>query len=133
LPFPLVLKRQVRKQLYNHSNKPPTFRQVFKPPDKVETSIGTLAFFDGAPTQQTAQLLFDNLDRMHGVEAFLKGMPGASIYGLYSGQKSIGDGENHQVVITENLLDSKSFNLTANTSTLYATPFITTKEVGVPL
>lgn len=99
-------------------------------PDKVETSIGTLAFFDGAPTQQTAQLVFDNLDRMHGVEAFLKGMPGASIYGLYSGQKSIGDGENHQVVITENLLDSKSFNLTANTSTLYATPFITTKEVG---
>ena len=31
-------------------------------PDKVETRIGTLEFFDGIPTKKTAALLYDNLD-----------------------------------------------------------------------
>ena len=44
-------------------------------PDKVKTSIGTLEFFDGVPTQKTAELVYDNLDRMRGVEVFLNGMP----------------------------------------------------------
>jgi hypothetical protein len=31
-------------------------------PDRVETRIGTLEFFDGFPTEETAQKCFDNLD-----------------------------------------------------------------------
>lgn len=38
-------------------------------PDVVDTSIGTLNFFDGAPTPETVQLAYDNLDRSRGVEA----------------------------------------------------------------
>ena len=37
-------------------------------PDQVETSIGTLEFFDGIPTRDTARLLYDNLDFLRGVE-----------------------------------------------------------------
>jgi len=37
-------------------------------PDKVETRIGTLEFFDGIPTKETAALLYDNLDFMRGSE-----------------------------------------------------------------
>ena len=47
-------------------------------PDKVETSIGTLNFMDGAPSPETAQKVYDYLDTMRGVEAFVKGMRGAS-------------------------------------------------------
>ena len=33
-------------------------------PDKVETAIGTLEFFDGVPTDATVATVYDNLDRM---------------------------------------------------------------------
>jgi len=99
-------------------------------PDSVETSIGTLKFFDGVPTHETAQLVYDNLDRMRGVEAFLNAMPGASVYALVKGQQSLGAVANHQVAITEQLMDSNPLFLTANTSTLYVVPSITTKQDG---
>jgi hypothetical protein len=54
-------------------------------PDVVETSIGTLEFFDGAPLPETAELVYDNLDRMRGVDAFLKCMPAASVRQLMLG------------------------------------------------
>ena len=41
-------------------------------PDVVETSIGTLNFMDGAPLPETAELVYENLDRMRGVDVFLK-------------------------------------------------------------
>ena len=40
-------------------------------PDRVETRIGTLKFFDGIPTKETAELVYDNLDFLRGVETFL--------------------------------------------------------------
>ena len=43
-------------------------------PDVVETSIGTLNFTDGAPLPETAELVYENLDKMRGVDVFLKCM-----------------------------------------------------------
>ena len=54
-------------------------------PDSVETSIGTLKFFDGAPYAETAEKVYDYLDTMRGVDTFLKGMPGASLDALIKG------------------------------------------------
>ena len=51
-------------------------------PDTVETRIGTLKFFDGSPTKDTVELVYDNLDFMRGVETFLNGMPATSIEGV---------------------------------------------------
>ena len=45
-------------------------------PDKVDSRIGTLEFDDGAPSDATATLLYDHLDFVHGVEAFLGAHPG---------------------------------------------------------
>jgi hypothetical protein len=39
-------------------------------PDKLESSIGTLEFKDGARRKETAAKIYDNFDPMHGVEAF---------------------------------------------------------------
>ena len=48
-------------------------------PDKVETRIGTLDFFDGLPSEETVRLAYDNLDFMRGVEVFLNFIPATSI------------------------------------------------------
>ena len=52
-------------------------------PNTVETSIGTLKFLDGAPYPETAKKAYDYLDTMRGVDAFLKGMQGASLHGIH--------------------------------------------------
>ncbi len=99
-------------------------------PDRVETSIGNLEFFDGVPSKATADNVYDYLDRMRGVDAFLKGIPGASVRGLIIGMEEIGVDHYNKAIITKSLLDSKSLFLTANTSTIYITPHINLKEDG---
>jgi hypothetical protein len=105
-------------------------REELATPDSVETPIGTLEFFDGVPTQKTVSTVYDNLDRMRGVEAFLECIPGVSLYGLREGPRSLGQRTSNQVVIFDELMDSKSLFLTANTSTLYSFPFLDLKTDG---
>lgn len=100
-------------------------------PDVVETSIGTLNFFDGTPTPETVQLVYDNLDRSRGIDAFMKGVQGASIRGLMEGPKTIGAYlKFNDILITSKLVDSKELLLTANTSTLYIAPVLDLKAYG---
>jgi len=99
-------------------------------PDKVQTPIGTLEFFDGVPTNETVSAVYDNLDRMRGVEVFLNCLPAASIYRLRIGNAQVGADRPNKVAVFENLMDSKSLYLTANTSTLYAWPFLDLKTDG---
>ena len=37
-------------------------------PDRVETRLGTLRFFDGFPDDATVQTVYDNLDFQRGVQ-----------------------------------------------------------------
>ena len=62
-------------------------------PDTVQTRIGTLKFFDGLPDQETVQKVYDNLDFMRGVEAFLSGIPAASLYAACEGLSEAGSSE----------------------------------------
>jgi hypothetical protein len=99
-------------------------------PDKLETSIGTLEFFDGVPTDETVKIVYDNLVRMRGVDVFLNCLPGASMFAIRKGLQSIGQLESHQITIFNKLMSSESLYLTANTSTLYAFPFLDLKRDG---
>jgi len=99
-------------------------------PDKVETSIGTLEFIDGAPLPETAQKVYDHLDTMRGVDAFMKGVPGASLNAIIDGVASLGAVQAHQVVIYDKLGDSKSLYLTMNSSTMYILPTLDLKRDG---
>ena len=99
-------------------------------PNQVKTSIGTLKFLDGAPYPETAERVYDYLDTMRGVDAFLKGMPGASLQALIHGNHDMGAVECHQVMITDKLMDSASLFLTANTSTMYVIPTLNLKRDG---
>ncbi|MBT7801179.1 MAG: DUF1254 domain-containing protein [Tateyamaria sp.] len=99
-------------------------------PDTLETSIGTLNFIDGAPMPETAETVYDFLDRSRGVDAFLKGMPAASVHMLIEGAHSQGAVEAHQVIITEKLLDANSLFLTGNSSTMYVIPDLDLERDG---
>ncbi len=87
-------------------------------PDRVDTRIGTLEFFDGFPTDATVQTVYDNLDFMRGVEVFLNTVPPASLVAMRAGLRELGafDGT---IAVFEDLMDSKSLFLTPNTESIY--------------
>jgi hypothetical protein len=89
-------------------------------PDKVETEfLGDLEFFDGMPSEATVEKAYDFLDLSRGVDAFLNGMPAASIYAFLEGLKQAGL-EPGDMGITESLLDARGLLLTAQSTTPYA-------------
>jgi hypothetical protein len=92
-------------------------------PDRVESRLGTLEFRDGAPTQATAELLYDHLDFTHGIEAFINSFPGASLTAMREGFLSAGI-EDNSVVLFSELMDSASLFLTANCDTVYFMTFL---------
>ena len=98
--------------------------------DKIDTSIGKLEYFDGVPTPDTVQTVYDNLDRMNGVQAFLAGLPAASTFALYDGPKAIGADSPNKIQIWQQLMDSKTLLLTGNTSTLYSFTTLDLKTDG---
>jgi hypothetical protein len=99
-------------------------------PDKVETRIGTLEFVDGIPTKETADLVYDNLDFLRGVETFLNGIPAASVEGLRRGAAELGATEYYQAIVFDDLMDSNPLWLTGNTDTVYCTVFLDLKKDG---
>jgi hypothetical protein len=99
-------------------------------PDKVKTSIGTLKFLDGAPYPETAEMVYDYLDTARAADAFLKGMPGASVNALIDGAHSLGAVEANEVMIFDKLMGPESLFLTGNSSTVYAIPDLDLKRDG---
>jgi hypothetical protein len=87
-------------------------------PDKIETSLGTLEFNDGAPSKETVTKVYDYLDRMHAVEAFVNAYQGASTMAIFKGLNEAGIPNNTALIFSE-LMDSKSLFLTANADVVY--------------
>jgi hypothetical protein len=110
---------------YNHKIPP----QIMTP-DTVETRIGTLKFFDGFPTKETTQKVYDHLDFMRGVEVFLNFIPAASIEGIRRGMVDMGATKSHQIVMLDQLLDSSPLFLTGNTDTVYASAILDLEKDG---
>ena len=96
-------------------------------PDTVESRIGTLHLFDGFPDDKTTQLVYDNLDFQRGVEAFLNTMPGAAVTAFRPALRELG-GVDGNVIIFEQLMDSKALWLTANTTVVYYMSWLNTKN-----
>lgn len=93
--------------------------QAITTPDTMSSSIGSLNFVDGVPTEETIQKSYDYLDRMRAVDVFLNTIPVASLFAMREGFKSQGVTGN-TIGIFDSLMDSKSLFLTANTESIYA-------------
>ncbi|WEM40883.1 DUF1254 domain-containing protein [Photobacterium sp. DA100] len=99
-------------------------------PDKVETSIGTLTFKDGVPSEQTIDVLYTNLDTIRATEVFMNAIPMASLEALRIGHEHMGVTQSNQVLLFDNLMDSKPLFLTGNTDTVYASAFLDLERDG---
>jgi hypothetical protein len=89
-------------------------------PDKVSTSIGELSFFDGAPTSNTVEKVYENLDRSRALGVYLDNVGAVSIYSVLKGLAEQGADASNKVALFADLMNSKTLVVTANTSTLYA-------------
>jgi hypothetical protein len=87
-------------------------------PDVVESKIGRLEFADGYPTVDTATRLRDELNYVHGVQAFMNSIQGVSVWALRKGFADAGIADNEFILFSE-LMDSTSLFLTANADTVY--------------
>lgn len=96
-------------------------------PDELETSFGTLKFFDGVPNKKTVQKVYDHLDFQHAFQAFLSGIQIASMDALRKGILEFGPA-NNTAVLFENLMDSKALLLTANTTSVYMMSWLQLKD-----
>jgi hypothetical protein len=88
-------------------------------PDKVETSIGTLNLNYGYPDDATTQKVYDNVDASRALQAYLLGIPIVNQVSMRATLKEFGP-VNQTDVIWEDLVDSKTVELTANDNTIYS-------------
>jgi hypothetical protein len=96
-------------------------------PDEVDTRLGKLEFLDGLPSAETVRKAYDNLDFPRGVRVFLDAIPVASLYAMREGMREVGASDG-VVGIWENLMDSKTLFLTANTESVYAFSWMDLKD-----
>jgi hypothetical protein len=76
-------------------------------PYVVQSKIGRLEFADGYPTVETASRLRDELNFIHGVQAFMNSIQGVSLWALRKGFAEVGIGGNEFIVFSE-LMDCRS-------------------------
>jgi hypothetical protein len=87
-------------------------------PDKVELRFGALNFFDGVPDQASTEMIYDNLDYQRAVQAYLLALPVVNQMANRAGILAMG-AANKTVPIWEQLVDSRTVELTANDNTPY--------------
>ena len=87
-------------------------------PGQVESRLGTLRFEGGVPDATTADKLFDNLDFQRAVQAYLLGLPPVNQLANRQAILSMGP-VNKTVPIWEQMVDSRTVELTANNNTPY--------------
>ncbi|MBY8974541.1 DUF1254 domain-containing protein [Rhodobacteraceae bacterium NNCM2] len=101
-----------------HADVPEAVVKSLSAPDSVETSIGTLEFDRGVPSEATAQTIFDTIDFTRALNVYNNSFRGASALALVKGFQEAGAGSG-DIVIFEELMDSNSLFLTANADTVY--------------
>jgi hypothetical protein len=99
-------------------------------PHDLKTRVGTFKYFDGIPTKETAEAIYNHLDYIRGVEAFLNGMPAASLEAIRRSQEVNGETHSYQVRIFDQLMDSNPLFLTGNTDTVYVSAVLDLKKDG---
>ena len=98
-----------------------TLDSISTPPE-VETHLGKLAFPLGRPTEETAKRVYDHLDYLHAVNAFLNALPGVNTWAIREGY--LGEGiRDNDVVVWSGMLDSKALLLGGSADSLYFSTF----------
>lgn len=102
---------------------PETMKTISTPDKSAKTRIGVLEFRDGMPSTKTAQALWDELDYVRGVDAFMNGYAAVSQWAIQAGFQEQGIKDN-EVLVFSKLMDCRSLFLTANADTYYFWSFV---------
>lgn len=87
-------------------------------PDSVDTRLGTLRFQGGVPDQASTDKIYDNLDFQRAVQAYLLALPAVNQMANRAGTLAMGPA-NTTIPIWEQMVDSRTVELTANDNTPY--------------
>jgi len=87
-------------------------------PPRVHTRLGTLNFFDGVPDKASTARIYDNLDFQRAVQGYLLALPVVNQAANREDILKMGP-VNRTVPIWEQLVDSRTVELTANDNTPY--------------
>ena len=74
--------------------------------------------------------MYDYVDRARAVQIYIDMIPAVSTYSLLQGSRDVGMGKRNQVVLWEQLGDSKSQVLTYNNTSLYTWSFLDLEKDG---
>jgi hypothetical protein len=89
--------------------------------ESIQTKFGSLEFPGGYPTEETAQMVYDELDLQRATQLYLDMYPALSMHGLLKGViRDYGVRNCSDVYVTANRLDSQALFLTGNTESIYA-------------
>ena len=75
-------------------------------------------------------MVYDYVDRARAVQVFINMVPAVSMYHLRQGMRDIGLTEANQILIAEQLGDSKPLVLTWNNTSLYTWGFLNLEKDG---
>ena len=107
------------------SKEPPKMKMTTEIPEGIATpnvlnssTIGDLKFIDGVPNPETVKKVYDFIDLNNAVNAYVNGIQIASMEAMKRGILSYGPA-NKTAILFEELMDSKSFFLTPNTTSVY--------------
>jgi hypothetical protein len=87
-------------------------------PDRLETRVGTLNFVDGVPTDETAQIAWDQLDLGRAVDVMIDTIPTASLVAFRNAIRQFGP-DNETMIYWDGRMDSQVLILTPNTTVVY--------------
>lgn len=99
-------------------------------PDRLPTPFGEFEFFDGVPKPESVQSIFDGLDLVRGITAFLNAVPGASLVAMRRGLRVAGVSSPDTIGYTDPRCTSTPIFLTPNTETTYGVTFLDLKAWG---
>lgn len=124
MPEVATMKMPKKAKLQTTADIPPGIAV----PDELETRLGKLTFVDGAPSEDTVDKVYDNLDFTRALDAYLNGYQLVSLCAMRKGLLEAGVEDNSGVLLFSGLMDSQSLFLTANADTVYYIFTINVKE-----
>jgi hypothetical protein len=95
----------------------------FEPaPDKIRTDFGTLRFIGGAfPTEESVDLIYDELDLQRATQAYMDFFPALSLYGIVKAQvRDFGFKSSSDFGVMADFMKPSENYLTGNDVTVYA-------------
>lgn len=89
-------------------------------PERLDTRIGPLELEHGIPTGRTVERLYEHLDFIRGVDAYLTMLPGASSVAMRRGLREAGLDDNDVVGVFSGGIDPHSLFLTPSAESVHA-------------